>query len=144
MGNAHLSIVIIYVYVSHYRFFFFATLNLHIIIQVWVVCVFSLPDIDECKINVCHHNAFCTNTQGSYNCTCSPGYIADGLKCKGRFGSFHTFQLFRESIQLIQSELLSLFRIRFIKIQITRPPFMCVSAILNPLAKLFVTSFATC
>ncbi|CAH3159137.1 unnamed protein product [Pocillopora meandrina] len=44
--------------------------------------VFCLPDIDECKINVCHHSASCTNTQGSYNCTCNPGYIGDGLNCE--------------------------------------------------------------
>ena len=87
--------------------FFFATLNLYIVILLHyasnipfcVKYVFFLPDIDECKINVCHHNASCTNTQGSYNCTCNPGYIGDGLNCKGRFGLFHAFQLVRASIQ---------------------------------------------
>ena len=63
------------------------------------MCVFSLPDIDECKINVCHQNASCTNTKGSYICTCSPGYIGDGLDCKGKFGFFHAFQVARVSIQ---------------------------------------------
>lgn len=63
------------------------------------MCVFSLPDIDECKINVCHRDAYCTNTKGSYNCTCSLGYIADGLGCKGRFGFFLDLGLVRASIQ---------------------------------------------
>lgn len=153
-GNAPLFTVIISVSIEHCQFFFFATLNRHSIIWVWVVCVFSLPDIDECKRNVCDQNAFCTNTQGSYHCTCSPGYIADGSNCKSGFGFYHTFQLVRTSIQLTRSELLlvrwpvlaivSLCRIHFIKIQIIRPPFMCISAILNHLAKRFVTPFATC
>ena len=120
----------------------------------WAMYVFCLPDIDECKINVCHHSASCTNTQGSYNCTCNPGYIGDGLNCEGRFGLFHAFQLVRASIQWTRSEsllimwrlptILSLCRVHFIQIQITWPPFMCISAILNTLAKRFRTSFATC
>ena len=67
--------------------------------RVWAMCVFSLPDIDECKINVCHQNASCTNTKGSYICTCSPGYIGDGFDCKGKFGFFPAFQVARVSIQ---------------------------------------------
>ncbi|KAL8563414.1 hypothetical protein ACOMHN_054776 [Nucella lapillus] len=31
-------------------------------------------DIDECSVNVCYHNATCTNLPGSYQCTCSQGY----------------------------------------------------------------------
>ena len=40
--------------------------------------------------------------------------------------------------------ILSLCRVHFIQIQIIWPPFMCISAILYPLAKHFRTSFATC
>ena len=41
----------------------------------------SLSDVDECseahpfKMNKCHPNASCTNTQGSYNCSCNPTFI---------------------------------------------------------------------
>ncbi|XP_077146336.1 uncharacterized protein LOC143808019 isoform X2 [Ranitomeya variabilis] len=41
-------------------------------------------DVDECTTgrHWCSPNAFCTNTPGSYNCTCNSGYIGDGVTCK--------------------------------------------------------------
>ncbi|XP_028460050.1 nidogen-1-like [Perca flavescens] len=30
----------------------------------------------------CHHDAFCSNTQGSYNCQCRPGFHGDGFQCR--------------------------------------------------------------
>ena len=44
----------------------------------------SFPDIDECKSgmnNLCHTNASCINTNGSYDCQCLPGFTGDGLNC---------------------------------------------------------------
>ncbi|CAH3192560.1 unnamed protein product, partial [Porites evermanni] len=40
-------------------------------------------DINECTTNVhkCDTNAVCSNTEGSYNCTCSPGYTGNGTSC---------------------------------------------------------------
>ncbi|KAF7145440.1 hypothetical protein RHSIM_Rhsim04G0095200 [Rhododendron simsii] len=38
-------------------------------------------DIDECEnpnLNNCDGNATCTNTPGSFNCSCNPHYIGDG------------------------------------------------------------------
>ena len=49
----------------------------------------SLSDVDECseahpfKMSKCHPNASCTNTQGSYNCSCNPTFIGDGFDCEG-------------------------------------------------------------
>ena len=42
-----------------------------------------LSDINECTTNVheCDANAFCNNTEGSYNCTCSSGYTGKGTSC---------------------------------------------------------------
>ena len=43
-------------------------------------------DIDECEIeaDICHVNAECTNTDGSYTCSCYGGYTGDGfLACDG-------------------------------------------------------------
>ncbi|KAF1394423.1 hypothetical protein PFLUV_G00000120 [Perca fluviatilis] len=39
-------------------------------------------DVDECQQDRCHHDAFCSNTQGSYNCQCHPGFHGDGFQCR--------------------------------------------------------------
>jgi len=44
-------------------------------IKFWLV-----SDIDECgsqKLNDCPHSSICTNTEGSYYCSCMPGYYDD-------------------------------------------------------------------
>lgn len=41
-------------------------------------------DIDECGTNMndCNpENGTCTNTEGSFNCTCNVGYGGDGINC---------------------------------------------------------------
>lgn len=52
-----------------------------------VLCNFqylSVLDINECGSgSSCHANAFCTNTEGSYNCQCVDGYRGNGMVCKG-------------------------------------------------------------
>ena len=45
------------------------------------------PDIDECAndaSNNCSSNANCTDTIGSYDCTCNVGYDGDGFSCEGK------------------------------------------------------------
>ena len=44
-------------------------------------------DINECSdasLNDCDDNAHCTNTIGSFNCTCDPGYSGNGITCLGK------------------------------------------------------------
>ena len=43
-------------------------------------------DIDECSVSpsVCDMNANCSNTPGSYYCTCKAGYTGDGKTCQGK------------------------------------------------------------
>ena len=42
-------------------------------------------DINECSsANICHVNAICINTNGSYTCTCMEGYSGDGVECEGK------------------------------------------------------------
>ena len=47
--------------------------------------MFAVLDIDECGASspVCDLNANCSNTRGSYICTCRTGYTGDGKTCQG-------------------------------------------------------------
>ena len=44
---------------------------------------FAFSDLDECTSSppVCDLNADCTNTRGSYLCTCKAGFSGDGKTC---------------------------------------------------------------
>ena len=39
--------------------------------------------MNECSLNTdnCDANAACTDTEGSFTCTCNPGYTGDGITC---------------------------------------------------------------
>ena len=43
----------------------------------------NLVDIDECLSSPCNHT--CTNTPGSFKCSCNDGYVLDddGSTCNG-------------------------------------------------------------
>ena len=47
---------------------------------------FSL-DVDECKIDLaqCGGNAYCSNTIGSFLCTCNPGFAGSDNECIGEY-----------------------------------------------------------
>ena len=53
-------------------------------------------DIDECamKTSNCDSDARCTNTEGSFNCSCNRGYDGDGTNCTGKkvYLPFNTYQ----------------------------------------------------
>ena len=45
-------------------------------------------DINECEYynDTCNVNASCTNSEGSFSCSCLPGYTGDGLEvCTGKY-----------------------------------------------------------
>ena len=48
-------------------------------------CAIVFLDIDECTepVDGCNSNADCTNTPGSFYCTCKTGYVEDGITCVG-------------------------------------------------------------
>ncbi|XP_065667890.1 uncharacterized protein LOC100197784 isoform X3 [Hydra vulgaris] len=44
--------------------------------------LYSASDVNECNFdNNCHAFAFCTNTFGSYTCTCKLSFEGDGISC---------------------------------------------------------------
>ena len=45
----------------------------------------TAPDVDECswELHDCDTSAYCTNTNGSFECTCAMGYTGDGVTCAG-------------------------------------------------------------
>ena len=45
-----------------------------------------MKDVDECVQNIddCADNATCSDTEGSYECTCDPGFTGDGFNCTGQ------------------------------------------------------------
>ena len=45
--------------------------------------MFDFSDIDECVSKPCDTNGTCTNSVGSYNCTCKKGFTGDGTTCAG-------------------------------------------------------------
>ena len=60
-----------------------------------LIIKYSFTDIDECDLDtdMCHQQATCTDTEGSYSCTCNSGYSGNGLECNGKHtGSFMDIQ----------------------------------------------------
>ncbi len=51
-------------------------------------------DIDECSTggNNCDANAECTNTPGSFTCTCNQGYSGDGVNCIGELPMYYNLR----------------------------------------------------
>ena len=52
----------------------------------WKLLKHFLLDVDECQITThnCSDNATCINKEGSFNCSCKPGYRGNGYNCSGR------------------------------------------------------------
>ena len=64
---------------------FLQYLQFHPVLNTAYLCTCFFTDIDECNGNGnnCHSNAKCTNTDGSYTCTCIAGYSGNGISCNG-------------------------------------------------------------
>ena len=58
--------------------------NIQRLLILIIPCAFC-SDIDECieGTHTCHSAATCTNTPGSYECTCNAGYHGNGRSCTG-------------------------------------------------------------
>ena len=60
--------------------------DVHLCISHVYSCHNYLADIDECSSDdyPCASNATCTNSDGSFLCTCHRGYTGNGLSCEGK------------------------------------------------------------
>lgn len=64
--------------------------NNHTFLWLWKVWLIDWPfllvitDIDECASGVhdCHSSASCTNTVGSFTCSCNHPFTGDGKTCR--------------------------------------------------------------
>ena len=47
------------------------------------MCMYT--DRNECEEDPgpCHRNSICSNSVGSFECTCEPGFTGDGVTCDG-------------------------------------------------------------
>ena len=64
-------------------------------------CTYS--DINGCVVDT-HHNcssdAFCSNTHGSFNCICKPGFTGDGENCTGSIFSGMSVLVWQQTLYL--------------------------------------------
>ena len=74
--------------------------NVHVSDYKMYNLIHYITDRDECQVSPCDH--LCTDTEGSFECSCMLGYElqADGLTCKGELYTIKCFpyvQLFSKS-----------------------------------------------
>ena len=55
--------------------------------NVFLRYIILSSDIDECSADSspCDENAGCTNSDGSYSCTCKQGFTGEGTVCQGMY-----------------------------------------------------------
>ncbi len=63
---------------------------LYLYLKYWLVCHLCLPaDIDECRSSNGGCSQTCTNTEGSFDCSCDSGFmLQDGITCEGNLSLF--------------------------------------------------------
>ena len=51
-------------------------------------------DVNECieGTHDCHPQATCQNTEGSFTCSCNPGFTGNGSSCTGKCSIFALYQ----------------------------------------------------
>ena len=62
--------------------------------------IFPFIDIDECSLSIdnCDLNANCTNTDGSFFCTCNGGYTGNGTTCAGDQAAWSNYNNLKSGI----------------------------------------------
>ena len=82
---------------------------------------FTVSDIDECAdatTNNCDSNAMCTNTPGSFTCTCNQGYTGNGTTCEGTDSNSVSCKSYTLLYQILMSVLMLPLTIVTIKLHV--------------------------
>ena len=70
------------------QYFFRRFVHVFILVNLYWGLMFCcvVIDVNECANNNgnCHSQANCTNTPGTFTCTCLDGYSGDGITCSGK------------------------------------------------------------
>ena len=66
--------------------FFLFLLKINHLLYGYLTKTYFILDIDECAKDTdnCHADSTCTNTKGSFHCSCRHGYSGDGINCVGK------------------------------------------------------------
>jgi hypothetical protein len=59
------------------------TANVILGILLFVISI-NVLDINDCSSKPCHHNATCTDNEGSFVCECNVGYSGNGFNCSSK------------------------------------------------------------
>ena len=62
-------------------------------LQLSTYIFYHFIDIDECLADPCDKNSACTNSDGSFTCTCNTGYNGDGISCAGEISWWNIIQM---------------------------------------------------
>lgn len=74
-------------FVLHFLFYFSTRICYLLYLSNKTICGFCGSDFDECSLyGTCSQS--CTNTEGSYTCSCVEGYLSqpDNRSCKAKNG----------------------------------------------------------
>ena len=73
-------------------------------LSIIIYCQYNVAvDVNECDAPVCDTNANCSNTYGSYFCTCVGGYTGNGSQCEGDMVCWSVGSLFHIDLFSLQT-----------------------------------------
>jgi len=93
-----------------------------------------ISDMDECSADSgpCDENADCTNTDGSYSCTCKQGFTGDGSACEGMLEYYFVYKSDWNIHTTTHGMFLFPFRLLKILMNVQRNPVRAMKTLIAP------------